>query len=184
MRAYLRSIPGVPLVYINRSVMIMEPMADCSLEKRENDELLKYSVGLTDEAKEALRRAVSTGKRQREDGGAAGDEESPAESGEEPVKVAERRKGPRQPNPLSCKKKKKSALPVKFLPNPISGKATTLTTKNSISKPAGLVGGKESTGDPEVQVRKKRKRKHTRSGKALADGGEDVGDTAVMATTT
>ena len=60
MRAYFRSIPGVPLVYINRSVMIMEPMADCSMERRESDELLKFSVGLTDEGREAAGAAFGT----------------------------------------------------------------------------------------------------------------------------
>ncbi|KAF8475944.1 Fcf1-domain-containing protein, partial [Kalaharituber pfeilii] len=46
MRAYLRSIPGVPLIYINRSVMIMEPMADASWERREKEEWGKFTVGL------------------------------------------------------------------------------------------------------------------------------------------
>lgn len=190
MRAYFRGIPGVPLVYINRSVMIMEPMADCSLEKRENDELLKFSVGLAGEGRKAadaaVRMAVTTGKkRQREDGGGFGDEESQGESEQQETAekvVVKRRKGPRQPNPLSCKKKKK-ALPVKFLPNPANEKATTLTTKNSIPKATVLEGEKESTGDPEVQIRRKRKRKHTSSGKKLANGGGDVGAMTIMATT-
>ena len=159
----------------------MEPMADCSTEKRENDELLKFSVGLTDEGRGAAGVAVgTTRKRNREGSEGAEDEESQGESGEAAVKVAKRRKGPRQPNPLSCKKKKR-ALPVKFLPNPTNTKTTTLATKNSISKPATILkptlleGEKESMGNPEVQVRKKRKRKHTRSGKILANGSGDVG---------
>ena len=156
----------------------MEPMADCSMERRESDELLKFSVGLTDEGREAAGAAFgTTRKRKREGSEGAEDEESQGESGEAAVK---RRKWLRQPNPLSCKKKKR-ALPVKFLPNLTNEKTTTLTTKNSISKPATILkptlleGEKESMENPEVQVRKKRKRKHTRSGKILANRSGDVG---------
>ena len=38
VRAHLRRIPGIPLVYINRSVMIMEPMANATEELREREE--------------------------------------------------------------------------------------------------------------------------------------------------
>ena len=33
LRAYLRSIPGVPLIYINKSVMILEPISIATLKK-------------------------------------------------------------------------------------------------------------------------------------------------------
>ena len=42
----LRAVPGVPLVYINRSVMIMEPMAPISAMKRERGEREKFRAGI------------------------------------------------------------------------------------------------------------------------------------------
>ena len=48
IRGMLRAIPGVPLIYINRSVMIMEPMAPISAMKRERGERQKFRAGIID----------------------------------------------------------------------------------------------------------------------------------------
>merc|ERR1711964_877399 len=46
VRKHMRGILGVPLVYINRSVMIMEPMAEASTDNREKEERVKFRAGL------------------------------------------------------------------------------------------------------------------------------------------
>jgi U3 small nucleolar RNA-associated protein 23 len=86
LRALLRTIPAVPLIYVNRSVMIMEPMSPATERARANIEEAKLSGGLND--KNAARKHIL-------------EEE---EADEEPTK--KKRKGPREPNPLSVKKKK------------------------------------------------------------------------------
>ncbi|KAE9989156.1 hypothetical protein EG328_000088 [Venturia inaequalis] len=62
LRAQMRAIPGVPLIYINRSVMIMEPMADATATIREREERAKFKAGL-----KSKRGSTVTGKRGRED---------------------------------------------------------------------------------------------------------------------
>jgi len=77
----MRQIPGVPMVFIRRAVMIMEPPSPATLERRT---LLE---------KEKLGGLESSVKRKR---------------GDESEETARKKKrGPKEPNPLSIKKKKK-----------------------------------------------------------------------------
>lgn len=116
VRARLRKVAGVPLVYINRSVMILEPMADRTEEVRDADEKGKIKAGLRGQ------RPASGGvKRKRDDEEELGedaperakamkDRETNAATGEgqsqsQPKK--KKAKGPKGPNPLSMKKSKK-----------------------------------------------------------------------------
>jgi U3 small nucleolar RNA-associated protein 23 len=78
LRGSMRMIPGVPMVYIRRAVMIMEPPSPASLEMRDVVERQKLGGRVL-------------GKRKREDEG-----------------TVKKKKGPKEPNPLSVKKKKKS----------------------------------------------------------------------------
>jgi U3 small nucleolar RNA-associated protein 23 len=105
VRKVMRGIMGVPLVYINRSVMIMEPMAGVTAENREREERGKFRAGL-----KSGRASGSQGmKRKRENG----DEETRHRSSEDDVvEDAPKRKksygkGPKGPNPLAVKKPKK-----------------------------------------------------------------------------
>ncbi|KAF4221006.1 hypothetical protein CNMCM8980_002884 [Aspergillus fumigatiaffinis] len=86
LRIGARSIPGVPIVYVKRSVMILEPMSTPSEEVRDGVENSKFRAGLNDEA--------VLGKRKR------------TEDGEEKKKKRGAKK-PKAPNPLSVKKPKK-----------------------------------------------------------------------------
>jgi U3 small nucleolar RNA-associated protein 23 len=79
LRGEMRMIPGIPMVYIKRAVMIMEPPSPATLDRKEFLEQQKLG------GKESM-------KRKREDG-------------EESAKKV-RKKGPKEPNPLSVKKKK------------------------------------------------------------------------------
>lgn len=93
VRRRMRAVVGVPLVYINRSVMIMEPMAEASGSQRDREEKGKFRDGLR-----GGRASGSVGmKRKREDGEEVGG------GGEKKKKVYGQPKGP---NPLSVKKAK------------------------------------------------------------------------------
>lgn len=143
IRQDLRAVPGVPLVYINRSVMIMEPMAPISAMKRERDERGKFVAGIKDTRPKQA-------KRKREDEGAeAGKEE---DGGDKDKKKRTKIRGPKGPNPLSVKKKKN--------PNVEGGKRREAGPEAKISGEARAEGGGEV---------KKRKRRH-RAGKSSGDG--------------
>ena len=109
VRKYCRGLKGVPLVYVKRSVMVMEPMADGSVSVKQGIDRGKFRTGLRDKKAEAR-------KRKREDDPSHGDGESadkliaPGDNPEEEVERAIKKKrirGPKGPNPLSVKKPKK-----------------------------------------------------------------------------
>lgn len=103
VRAAMREVAGVPLVYINRSVMVMEPMAGHSAEVREAEEKSKIRAGL-----KSRRGAEVTGeKRKAKEDGEKEDEEGEQEEVAASVPKRKKPKGPSGPNPLSVKKSKK-----------------------------------------------------------------------------
>lgn len=86
LRAELRQIPGVPMMYIRRAVMIMEPPSPASLARKEVVEQKK------------LGGVESLGKRKRDDD----------DDGEK----KKRKRKPKEPNPMSVKKKKNTTAPL------------------------------------------------------------------------
>ncbi|CCE84075.1 Piso0_004678 [Millerozyma farinosa CBS 7064] len=86
-RKHFRKVPGTPLIYMNPTVMVMEPLSDASSKVIKDIENRKLTGGLND---------VNSGKIVPEQAAAEQD-------GQPPVK---KRKGPKGPNPLSVKKKK------------------------------------------------------------------------------
>ena len=173
LRHFMRSIPGVPLIYIKRSVMIMEPMATATNNVREKEERLKFSAGLTG------RRNPSGGvKRLREDDGeeegvidqGAARSDSRAGGGSEQDQIIgdlagadaapskkKRKKGPSGPNPLSVQKKVKTAAPrgLKVKARAEAAKAAAEASQTS--------GAKSSSATPAAgdAAKTRRKRKHT-----------------------
>ncbi|KAH9815668.1 rRNA-processing protein utp23-like [Teratosphaeria destructans] len=106
-RKKLRQVAGVPLVYINRSVMILEPMAGKTEDMVESEEKMKIRAGL-----KSQRPAPGSGaKRKREDDEEAEEVTRPVFAGTdvESGQAQKKRKvkGPKGPNPLSVKKAKK-----------------------------------------------------------------------------
>ena len=101
VRAAMREVAGVPLVYINRSVMVMEPMAGRSADVREAEEKSKVRAGL--KSRRGAEVVVSGEKRKADDDG---DEEMKDEDAA-PAPKRKKAKGPSGPNPLSVKKSKK-----------------------------------------------------------------------------
>jgi len=79
LRVKLRTIPAVPIVHVNRSVMVLEPPSDATLKTKE----MKEEEALHPSAPDMALAGASTVA--------------------EPVR--KRKKGPKGPNPLSVKKK-------------------------------------------------------------------------------
>ena len=106
VRAKMRAIAGVPLVYINRSVMILEPMAGATEAVREREERGKVRAGLM-----GGRGAKGVGvKRKREDeDDVTGVQDAKSKVQDEQVAKKKRARGPKGPNPLSVKKVKKDS---------------------------------------------------------------------------
>ena len=102
VRAAMREVAGVPLVYINRSVMVMEPMAGRSAEVREAEEKSKVRAGL-----KSRRGAEVSGEKRKATEDDDGDEEMKDEGETPSAPKRKKPKGPSGPNPLSMKKSKK-----------------------------------------------------------------------------
>lgn len=98
VRRMMRGIKGVPLIYIKRSVMILEPMADESVQARAREERSKFRA----EIKSTLKR-----KRDDED---ADDDKDKAKNDDKPAEGDKKKKkkgyGSKGPNPLAVQKKK------------------------------------------------------------------------------
>ncbi|KAJ1962723.1 hypothetical protein IWQ62_003437 [Dispira parvispora] len=93
-RDKLRLIPGVPLLHFNRSMLVIEPMGQSTLDKIKEIELNKTAVSTKEiQALEAL---VPEVKEERE---------------RAQIQVHKKRKRAKGPNPLSCKKKKTKQAP-------------------------------------------------------------------------
>ncbi|KAJ1655285.1 hypothetical protein IWQ61_004937 [Dispira simplex] len=88
-RDKLRLIPGVPLLHFNRSMLVIEPMGQSTLDKIKEIELNKTAV--SSKEIQALEALVPEVKEERE---------------RAQIQVPKKRKLAKGPNPLSCKKKK------------------------------------------------------------------------------
>lgn len=150
VRRMLRGVRAVPLIYIKRSVMILEPMADENAQARAREEKSKFRA----EIKKAL------GKRKREEGDHDTDDEDEQSNQRQistPAKEKKKTKakGPKGPNPLAVKKPKKK-----------SQDAPTSDTKES----------KPETGS-EAPAKRKRRRRNKAKGET-ADGEGNAPPTA------
>lgn len=155
IRAMLRAVPGVPLIYINRSVMIMEPMAPISAMKRERGERQKFRAGIIDTRPKVGAKRKRLPEKEDEGGSEVGVKLGGEEGDGEQEKKKKKRKGPKGPNPLSVKKK--------ATPKPVTLKSTAApkpevsTPKSEASKPTR---SGESTNGADNEEKKKRKRRH------------------------
>ncbi|KAI9758793.1 MAG: hypothetical protein M4579_002807 [Chaenotheca gracillima] len=153
VRASMRNIPGVPLVYLRRSVMIMEPMGSATERKRESGEREKFEAGL-----KGKRAAGSTLKRKRDGSPAEGGDVVDGAPGEESSEaIKKRKKKAKGPNPLSVKRTKKT-MTKSTKPTDATVRATSPTLEILHR------GGAESdAGQSESATKKKRRRKHKSS---------------------
>lgn len=150
LRRMLRGVRGVPLIYIKRSVMILEPMSDESARLRAREERSKFRAGLK----------PTVGKRKRDDNDDDEEDGDVAASGKgteskSPAKKKSKRYGPKGANPLSMKKKSKKQ------PEEASvAKKVAKTEETSTEEPA----------------KRKRKRKAKSTGAAASGGDEAEGN--------
>lgn len=160
VRKHMRGIMGVPLVYINRSVMIMEPMAGATADNRDREERQKFRDGLKGgRGSGSLKR-----KREEDDGaakGAGGEDGAP--------KKSRRQKGPKGPNPLSVKKPKKK--PEKEDDSKSAPKNNEKGKENESGAVAASLEAQEGHSK-----KRRRRRKHTSGGDGPGPEVEDGND--------
>ncbi|KAH0544481.1 hypothetical protein FGG08_001379 [Glutinoglossum americanum] len=137
-RAFMRNVAGVPLVYINRSVMIMEPMAGATERVRELEERVKFRAGL-----KSKRGGQAGVKRKRDPEGESGSENRTTEGGGGYEAPKRRKRGPKGPNPLSTKKPKRN-----YPAEQAQATNREIDSHRDIDK------------QPEPSLRKRRNRKH------------------------
>ena len=160
VRRWCRGIRGVPSVYVKRSVMIMEPIADVSKSVKEGIERGKLREGLK-----------TTGvkrKREPEEGqGTKAGGDGKGSPGEDIEKKKRKVKGPKGPNPLSVKKPKKSA----------SGGDLSVAQKHEVKGDSDMSLPVEGVVDSAKNApeKKKRKRKHKSSQSTEALPNEQEG---------
>lgn len=154
-RRRLREIPGTPLLYVRRSVLIMEPMAQGSIDAQEREERGKFRAGI--KGRRELKRKRDEDANDREESTTEGKENALEE---QDVLRTKKKKGPKGPNPLSMLKPKKRAV-----------------TENGQKKESNVTNngppvnhGSPSDGAGE-QPKKKRKRKHKSGQPSKVEGG-------------
>ena len=181
VRQRMRGVAGVPLIYIARSVMILEPMAGRTEEVREREERGKVRAGLKG------RRGGGDGglKRMRdedgegEDGDVNGDGDDEGEG--ENVQKRKRIKGPKGPNPLSVKKGKKEKDSVA---KQVEDERATIRKATKLDPQAaekaidadGAVDDGIVDGVTEGARKRKRKRKPKEGGEVATNGVEAGGE--------
>ena len=100
VRKWCRTVKGVPSIYVKRSVMVMEPMADASVGVRDSLERGKLRDGLKTKGEKRKR---ETSEEEDKDRGTEG--RGLVDGGGQKKKRKSR--GPKEPNPLSVKKSKR-----------------------------------------------------------------------------
>lgn len=153
VREKVEGILGTPLVFVNKSVMIMAKMPENTQNERDREERLK----LRDQIKK-----VGGNKRKRDEEG----EDRPTEGEDQATKKKKTfKKGPKEPNPLSVKKPKKKTEDNQSKPRKEEKTATdsNTATTNEI----------EANDATEPGAKRKRKRKH----KSAVTGDENTGPT-------
>ncbi|SCU80133.1 LAFA_0B07690g1_1 [Lachancea sp. 'fantastica'] len=113
IRNTLRKVPGVPMVFMNRSVMVMEPLSRSSERLSRDQEKQKLFKGLNDPSTAGKPAAAEK----------TSEENTHASSGK-------KRKGPKGPNPLSMKKKKGNE-PTGETKESVKTETTTTNTSSS-----------------------------------------------------
>jgi len=156
LRAHLRSLAGCPLVYISKSIVLLEPMNTATIQERDRGERSKFKAGLKGQRDPPLKR-----KRDDDEDAADDDTDGQAVGNDGPQqKKKKKRYGPKEPNPLSIKKPKKALPSAK--PKPAEPKA-----------PHSAAGDSTATaheGDSSAQRKRRRRHKPKGDGKLESNG--------------
>lgn len=121
VRRWCRTVKGVPSIYVKRSVMVMEPMADASISVKDSLERGKLRDGLKTKGEKRKR---ETSEEEDKDRGTEG--RGIIEGGGQKKKRKSR--GPKEPNPLSVKKSKKGVAKGSGITSTLSGQELSKTT--------------------------------------------------------
>ncbi|KAK4201266.1 putative rRNA-processing protein [Triangularia verruculosa] len=157
LREKLRSVVPTPLMYVKRSVLILEPMAEASQRVRDKEEKAKFMSGIV--------RGTSKRKREEEE---EEEEDEDDKSGSEDEDDKDKSKSSTQGEGGKPKKKKKNYG--KKGPNPLAvKKAKKVTEGQKEQRP-----GKEETETPAAETpgehkTKRKRRKKTTAGEGASD---------------
>ena len=127
LRSALRKTAGVPLIYLNRTVLVLEPLSYASqnkardLERKRSAPTKRERTAMAPRAGEGKKRKRAAAAAAAAAGGGGygliGDNASatasappPRAAKAAPPRARKKRKGPKGPNPLSVKKKKATAV--------------------------------------------------------------------------
>ncbi|GMM47326.1 rRNA-binding ribosome biosynthesis protein [Pichia kluyveri] len=134
LRTSLRNIAGVPLVFLHRSVLVMEPLSKVTKRVVSAVERMKLTQGLN---------SIDAGKRSRDSDNEDGEDGEGDDQNNEnrPVKKGKKVKGV---NPLAMKKKQKKVVPAKS-----TDKQDTESNDDGKKKRRRRKHGKNSTANNE-----------------------------------
>ena len=142
VRERARLVPGVPIVYVKRSVMVLEELSKASEGVRRGLEKGKFAEGILG--------GLGGRKRKRGDAEEELETDGNVDDGRAAMMKNPKAKGPKQPNPLSVPKKKKIMPEGKTEENPAVESAVM-----------SEVADHERTEDVAIpSVKKGRKRRH------------------------
>jgi U3 small nucleolar RNA-associated protein 23 len=169
VRRYMRGVKGVPLIYISRSVMIMEPMASSSAAVVSKEERAKFRSEIKSLAPAGSKRKRGDDEDDSDLPGDDDDDDDDDDDGDShddddghSVAAGGKRKGPTIAGDGEPKKRKKTYGPKG--PNPLAAKKKSKATTGEALSNKSAKGGKDesaATADPssEQPAKKKRKRR-------------------------
>lgn len=174
LREQLRNVPGLPLIYINRSVMILEPPSPATLMVKESREAAKLGVSQEEAAVLGKRKRgtptttstttlkMTTKRDGPDESGSEDDDDDDMEVSDEQKGKRRKKKGVPGPNPLSQKKAKRTAP------------TTNTNTNVSTISTTDTIGAVDAEGGDRNRRKRKHKRKTTTGTAAAATTGEST----------
>lgn len=177
VRRKMRAVKGVPLVYVNRSVMILEPMPDVTRRVCEGEEKGKLRDGFVRNVR--AKTAGEKRKRDEEDDDQGSGSEDEGREGEGTLQDVQKKKkkkkyGKKEPNPLSVQKPKKKMNAEEKLEDELR----QIMKKKKETAEAGEGAAKTEGGEGAETAKPKRKRRRRHKAAAEAETGGEPGTKA------
>ncbi|KAL1870520.1 hypothetical protein VTK73DRAFT_2628 [Phialemonium thermophilum] len=187
VRRRMRRVRGVPLIYVSRSVMIMEPLSSVTAEMREREEASKFRDGLIRTRGKRKRGVDDDGERERADGRGPGDDSDDNGSGsssdgdndsngpshEDRLQQQQQRRSAQVQQQESQAKKKSRRRGPKG-PNPLSvrkpkkatGEKTKKKTETKTETLTPAASAPVTEADTPSKSKRKRRRRHKKAGQS------------------
>lgn len=175
VRRFCRGVKGVPLIYVKRSVMVLEPMAESTIGVKEGIERDKFRTGLR--ARLGKRRRYSEEEKDADTEDRPEGQTNDVDAQDSNERAAKRKKarGPKGPNPLSVKKPKKEKEEILHDSN---GNSNLVREKSEdLFESTADIVERVADGTQTSMGKRKRKRKHRpgtidRLGQEMAEDGQ------------